>query len=197
VDLESLKKVLELHKRWLEGKPDGQCANLRRTDLRWANLRRTDLRGANLYGAYLSGAHLSGVDLSGAHLGGAHLYEASLRLANRREANLRGAGLHGADLHGADLRGAKFSIAQMFKIDMGYLSNTLTLELMRRDAQVCGIDKMDAWARDGECPFNSGKTRPFLFQERKRVWPVGEANKPTMTDEDLWTAVTKELNITI
>ena len=38
-----LKEILELHKKWLEGKEEGERANL------WeANLRRADLRGANL-----------------------------------------------------------------------------------------------------------------------------------------------------
>ena len=83
---EELDKVLESHKKWL----DGDCGG-KRADLLGANLRCADLRGANL-----SGANLRDADLRGANL----IY------ANLIYANLRGANFLGADLRGADLRGA-------------------------------------------------------------------------------------------
>lgn len=54
---EELKKILNKHKLWLEGKEGGECADL----------SDAYLRGANLRGAYLSGADLSGADLSDAY----------------------------------------------------------------------------------------------------------------------------------
>ena len=57
---EELKKVLELHKKWLNDEKGGARADLRETDLWGANLRETDLRGANLRGANLWGANLRG-----------------------------------------------------------------------------------------------------------------------------------------
>ena len=73
-----LQKVLELHKKWLNDEPDGECA---------------DLRGANLRDA----------DLDGADLRDADLRDADLRDANLRDADLRGADLRDANLRDADL----------------------------------------------------------------------------------------------
>lgn len=53
-----LNRVLELHKKWLNGDADGAQA-----DLRWANLQGADLRGANLQGANLRLADLQGADM--------------------------------------------------------------------------------------------------------------------------------------
>ena len=93
---EELKKVIELHKKWLKGEENGVRANL----------SGADLRDANLSGAYLSGANLSGADLSGANLRGADLRGADLRCAYLSGANLSGANLRDANLSGADLSGA-------------------------------------------------------------------------------------------
>ena len=38
-----LQKVLELHKKWLNDEPDGECADLCGANLRDADLRRADL----------------------------------------------------------------------------------------------------------------------------------------------------------
>ena len=83
-----LQKVLELHKKWLNDEPDGECADLRDADLRGADLDGADLRRADLRGADLRGADLDGADL---------------RDADLRRADLRDADLHDADLRRADL----------------------------------------------------------------------------------------------
>ena len=57
---DDLNKILELHKKWLNGDPDGKRAYLRGCDL-----RGNDLRGCNLRGCDLSGCDLRGCDLSG------------------------------------------------------------------------------------------------------------------------------------
>ena len=132
-----LKKILEEHLLWLNGKggrradlsganlcdADLRDANLRGADLSGANLRGADLRGANLRGANLRGADLRDADLSGANLFGANLRGADLRDADLsdadlsgadlRDANLRGADLSGANLRGADLCNANLSRASM------------------------------------------------------------------------------------
>lgn len=51
--MENLKKILDLHLKWVNGGLDGICANLRGADLSGANLRDTNLSGANLSGANL------------------------------------------------------------------------------------------------------------------------------------------------
>ena len=58
-----IKKVLDLHKKWINEEDGGErahlhLADLSGADLRWADLRWADLRGANLHLADLSGADL-------------------------------------------------------------------------------------------------------------------------------------------
>lgn len=95
---QELKTVLELHKKWLEGKEEGKRANLRKSNLLWADLREADLQGADL-----READLRGVDLRKSNLRDADLQEANLREADLQEANLQGANLREADLWGANL----------------------------------------------------------------------------------------------
>ena len=70
---EEIKKVLDLHEKWLNNKEGGQKADFRGANLSGANLRRANLSGADLSGANLSGANLSGADLSDADLSDANL----------------------------------------------------------------------------------------------------------------------------
>lgn len=95
---QELKTVLELHKKWLEGKEEGKRANLRKSNLLWADLREADLQGADLQGADLQGADLRDTDLRGADL-----READLRGVDLRKSNLRDADFRRADLREADL----------------------------------------------------------------------------------------------
>ena len=88
MESEELNKILELHKKWLNGEEGGQCANLSGADLSRANLSSADLYDANLICANLSGADLS---------------DANLICANLSRADLSGADLSGADLSGADI----------------------------------------------------------------------------------------------
>ena len=67
-----LKKILEEHLLWLNGKGG------RRADLRGANLCGANLCGANLCNANLRGANLCDADLRGANLCGADLRCASM-----------------------------------------------------------------------------------------------------------------------
>lgn len=92
---EELDKVLELHKKWLDGDKAG---------------KRAVLFGANLLGANLRGANLRGADLLDANLCGADLRGADLIYANLRGANLRGADLNGADLRGANIDYSAFPL---------------------------------------------------------------------------------------
>jgi uncharacterized protein YjbI with pentapeptide repeats len=116
---QDIDKIIDLHKKWLAGKSDGEYADLRHADLRHADLSGVNLSGANLSGADLRRADLrhadlrhadlSGVNLSGANLSGADLRRADLRHADLSGVNLSGANLSGADLRRADLRHADLS----------------------------------------------------------------------------------------
>lgn len=70
---EELNNILELHKKWLNDKKEGE-----RADLRYANLQGADLQGADLRGANLRGANLQGADLRDADLRDADLQRANL-----------------------------------------------------------------------------------------------------------------------
>lgn len=96
-----LNKILDLHKKWLDDKPDGKRADLSYTDLSGLNLSGAILRNANLIKVILEGANLEGADLSCADL---------------RGANLEGANLEGTDLSCSDLRGANLSNANLSNV---------------------------------------------------------------------------------
>ena len=98
MEANELKKILELHTKWLNGEEGGKRADLSDADLSGADLRRADLSDADLSGADLRWANLSGADLSDADLSGA-----DLRRADLRRADLSGADLRRADLRKADL----------------------------------------------------------------------------------------------
>ena len=130
---EEIKKVLELHKKWLNVEQNGEKANLREADLHRANLS-----GANLSEANLSGADLSEADLRGANLSGANLSEAELHRADLRGTNLRGTELHRANLSGADLDFSCFPLwcgGSKFKCD-----TKLVYQLL---AHICTLDFPD------------------------------------------------------
>jgi hypothetical protein len=161
-----------------------QEADLRGADLRRADLKGADLRGANLQGANLQEAYLRGAYLWGANLGGAYLWGA----------NLQEAYLRGAYLRGAYLRGAKYSVSlALYQINWGSLSDKLTLELMRHDAEFVGFDEMNEWADGGDCPYQK-LDRDFRFSEKKELWKVG---KPKLRGIKLFEALAKEINLKI
>ena len=97
MEYDELKKILDLHKRWLNGDADGRRANLQGADL-----QDMDLRGADFWGADAQNASFAGADLQNADLG-----KADLRGADFFYANLQNVELRGADLRDARLQGAK------------------------------------------------------------------------------------------
>lgn len=60
---ERLDEILQGHKKWVSGEPDGKRANLHGADLGGTNLRRAYLGGANLHGTNLRDADLNGANL--------------------------------------------------------------------------------------------------------------------------------------
>lgn len=137
---EELKKALDSHERWLEGKPDGVRLNLSGRDLESADLRNADLdrailRGAYLYGANLFGARLCRVDLQyatliGANLRSATLFDANLKNASLQDSDLRdtyltNTNLDHANLYGANLGRACLSGAYLRGADLDYAAYPL------------------------------------------------------------------------
>lgn len=118
--IQELNKVLELHRKWLNGEPHGARANLSLKDLRGANLRETNLYGAILCGADLREANLRGsklrdASLCGADLCGTDLREADLRGADLREVDFREANLYKADLRETNLCGVILRESYLYK----------------------------------------------------------------------------------
>ena len=157
----NLKKVLELHKKFIEGE-DGEmaylsCEDLSDVDLSNLDLRYAFLRGANLRGADLSytclidaclrDVDLTGADLTGADLTDAYLNYVDLKSAYLRGANLRGVDLTGADLTGADLRGAcltkaNLSCANLTGVKYNHTTSFFTLQCPEKGSFI-GYKKAD------------------------------------------------------
>jgi len=108
MDAKSLQETLKLHKMWLDGNPNGKCA-----DLSWKDLRGTNLTHANLISANLRYANLTSVNLTGANLINADLSNANLRGAILTSAILTNTNLRNADLHSTNLRYADLSYANL------------------------------------------------------------------------------------
>ena len=116
--------------------------------------------------------------------------KANLWGANLQDANLQDANLQDANLWGAKIEFQLFpSIRLLSSINLGTISDDLTLELMRRDAYAHPHPELfDTWEKGGSCPYQN-EERFWLFNERKGVWRKG---KPKMTDRDLILAICKE-----
>jgi len=104
---EQFIKMLDSHRRWLNGEKDGRQLILRGGKLSRVHFVNFDLRCADLRRADLSYAELEYTNFSCADLTDADLRFANLSHAILIGADLRGADLRGADLRFADLRGAK------------------------------------------------------------------------------------------
>ena len=84
----------------------------------------------------------------------------------------------------------------ILKIRMPNISKDLTLELMRWEGTICGIDKMNRWANgDALCPFEN--SRLFHFQQSRHYWEDSESKLPQKTLAELWEWIAKELKIKI
>lgn len=87
---EELNKVLELHKKWLNGEEGGVSADLRSADLYGADLEGVNLKYADLYGADLSYANLKGANLRGTYLEGVNLeYAENIYIFNAYDTSKR------------------------------------------------------------------------------------------------------------
>ena len=167
---DEIKSVLDAHVLWKNKKKGGV---------------RADLSGADLYGANLSGADLSRAYLYGANLSGADLSRAYLYGADLSRANLSGANLYRTKIEFIKLP----SIKMLASFDIGSLSDSLTLELMRRDAWAHPKPELfDAWANGGSCPYQN-EDRFWLFELKKELWKPGP---PEMRDSDLILAICRE-----
>jgi uncharacterized protein YjbI with pentapeptide repeats len=99
---QKLKEILKLHKMWLDGDPDGVCADLSDEDLTSANLSNSDLRNATLCRANLTNAFLSYANLSDADLRYANLSNVICNYANLADAVFLGANIIDSTFNGSN-----------------------------------------------------------------------------------------------
>ncbi len=121
-----IKRMLELHQKWLDREPEGvqadftgmNLSNFRYTlhdvDLSWAIFANADLHNVDLSWSFLNYTDFSGANLQGANLSCCTLLEADLRRADLRKCNLKSADLSNAiadyvELSSANLTGADLS----------------------------------------------------------------------------------------
>ena len=190
ISQDELEVFLRKHKLWLEGKPDGERANLTGADLTGANLYGANLTGADLTGAYLTRANLYGAYLTGAYLTGANLYGA----------NLTGADLTGAYLYGAYLKNTtnvnypiacpeKGSFTAFKKVQNNYIveleipedalrSSATSRKCRCSKAKVISITNLDGSPADVEVVY-SKHDNTFTYEVGKMVTSDG-------FDEDRW-----------
>ena len=119
------------------------------------------------------------------------------KLAEDNKADLSGADLSGANLSGANLSGAEIefhvfpSIRTLSSIQLGTISETLAIELMRRDAWAHPHpERFQTWAEYGDCPYNGEEYFwHFDYKSAQKYWKPGN---PEMRDSDLILAICKE-----
>ena len=161
---EELKKILQLHDRWLRGLETGKQANLS-----YANLSNANLSYANLSYADLSYANLSNADLFNANLSNADLSKANLSYANLSYANLSKANLSKADLSKANLFYANLSYAKGIKPEIC----TPLLLLHDQPGKIRAYKLVDS---DGHSPFAAANGYSPIFYEIGTAYSVKDAN---------------------
>ena len=192
---EELRKVLELHEKWLRDEEGGE-----RADLRCANLGCADLGGANLGGANLGGADLRCADLRCANLSCANLSGAYLNDADLRRANLGGAYLNDANLRGAYLSGAYLNDVQKAQLSIVPEAGSFVGWKKCQDGCIVKLlipsdaKRSNATGRKCRCSKayvlnisnNDGRTIAKAVSDRGGVYELGKPIEPDSFDECRW-----------
>ncbi|MBM3502689.1 MAG: pentapeptide repeat-containing protein [Alphaproteobacteria bacterium] len=108
LSIEELARIMQLHRRFVEGRKDGL-----RADLKHRNFTGMKLRGLNFRGAVLAGCDFGGADVSGCDFSTADLFGANFRKATAVKVNFERADLRGADFRGAVVNGSNFMEADL------------------------------------------------------------------------------------
>ena len=181
-------------------------SDLKYADFRDSNLKNSNLSNVDAENSFFDRTRLRAASIENSNFDSSSFADSDLRYAkirnctfeytNFRGADLRGIGIMGLDLRTAYLSGAKIefygfpSIRSLSFINLGSLSDFLTLELMRRDAYAHPHpERFDEWAAEGNnCPYR-GEERFWYFSEKAFLWKPGD---PQMTDRDLIKAICEE-----
>lgn len=112
---EELNVILESHKKWLIGDPDGV-----RADLSYQDLSTLTLTNANLTDAVCTGANFFEADVGGVNFQGADLKGACFKDCMVKNCNFLGANLINSDLRNTYLFDTRFDLADLTKSDVSY-----------------------------------------------------------------------------
>ena len=153
----------------------------------------SDLSGSNFRYSDFSGSNFSYSDLSGSNFSDSNFSYSDFSDSNFSGSNFSGSNFRYSDFSGSDLRYSRYSIIGVFQLNYHELSDKLTLELMRHNAEFCGKEKMESWADGGDCPY-AIMARDFIFNEKAKLWKSG---KPKLRGLKLWKALAKEKEIKI
>ena len=120
ISQEALKRLHDLHERYLRGVPNGWCIVMKECDLSGLDFRNLNFSHGHFIGCDFSGANLEDSRFAGANLFSAQFDRANLTRTNFTRADLRGAQFENAELEGARLDGADLRGASLVRLE-GYL----------------------------------------------------------------------------
>ena len=144
MQVEQLKRILELHIRYLKGQTGGRCANLQNADLSGYVLDTVDLQTMKASGIRLVEAKLRKANLSKTDLFGAHFERADLRYANLLGADLRGAFFLGTRLASAIMEDVDLRPGAIYDAGAGTIDDASIFKDGARVANLSEADMQDA-----------------------------------------------------
>lgn len=154
---EELNKILELHRKWYYGEPDGQKANLRGANLAYLDLSGAQLCEADLSEAFLYCVNLSRANLSGVNLSRANLSKCDLSNSILFRAYLGNATLVDIDFCRTDLTKADFSFSNLLHVDFygATLFDTVLNNAILFNINLAGVN-LDSVCLDSSQEFRKG-----------------------------------------
>lgn len=110
---EEFDKIAKMHEAYLDGKPDGQKADLRNKDLSGIYFCDEKMIGYNLSGAVLSHCNLDGAFMSFTNLSGADMVGVSVKDAKASDCNFEGISAYYSDWTNTELQRNDFTNGKM------------------------------------------------------------------------------------
>lgn len=109
VSKKKITKILEQHRKWLNGEPGGVQADFRNAHLVNANFQGADLRNALMDKVDINGSNFTGADLTGASIRDAYIHSTRFLGATLDDAILDGSVIVSCDMSYANIKRAKLT----------------------------------------------------------------------------------------
>lgn len=171
---EELNEILELHKKWMNGKDGGKRAILRCANLCGADLYNADLSYADLCGAILHCADLRCADLRNADLSGANI--ANIQYSNETSFFALQCPEEGSFIGYKKARDQK--IVKLLITEDAKRSSATTRKCRCSKAKVLYITNLDG--------SDSGLTSINSISDPNFTYRIGEIVEVPNFDEDRW-----------